>query len=248
MRPFRSQMSAKINVAALHRSSLACCVKASNPLRAMNRFLFGGCLVIFFGCGARTESFTDLDGASGRLGAGGNSATAGRSFGGTSNVAGAINVAGTPSVGTGGATNIAGAPSKGGAPGFGGSGSFAGFPSKGGAPSFGGRPSVGGSSGRGGGGGSSGIEQTCQIIASNSCQQCQCTTCASQIVECISNFGCALILLCAEQTGCQGLACYTAQNCRSVIDQNGGLTGSAMQDVLSLYTCSFSSQNTCNCN
>ena len=216
----------------------------------MNRFLFGGCLLVFFGCGARTESFFDPDGSSGSFGVGGTSATAGRTFGGAANIAGSSSVGGTVNVA--GAVGFAGANSAGWF-GTGGNTSVAGGPGKGGA-SFGGFTGVaggigrGGAAGRGGGGGSSGIEETCKALTSNSCQQCLCSTCSSQIVQCISNFGCALILACAQQTGCQGLACYSPMACKPVIDQYGGLAGPAMKDVLSLLTCATTSQNNCSCN
>ena len=99
-----------------------------------------------------------------------------------------------------------------------------------------------------GSGATSGIIEACQVIASDSCQQCLCKSCASPVVECFSNLGCALIIACTQQTGCNGLNCYTPQTCRSVIDQFGGLTGKAMSNVLSLLQCSVGSQNSCNCN
>ena len=105
-----------------------------------------------------------------------------------------------------------------------------------------------GKGGAPGAGASPGVIQACQVIAGNSCQQCLCTTCSSQIVDCLSNFGCALILACAQQSGCQGLECYSAQTCRPVIDQFGGLTGKSMGSVLSLVSCSVGSQNSCSCN
>jgi len=231
----------------------------------MKRILFGGCLLVFFGCGARTEYFNDLDDAGGDFGVAGASPNAGAPnaggvpgvagapsfggaphFGGYTGSAGFPNVAGAPhfagSSGTGGRAGGAGAPGKGGAPGV------AGAPGKGGAPGVAGAPGKGGAPNVGGTGATAGIVEACQVIAGNSCQQCLCSTCSSQIVECFSNFGCALILACAQQTGCQGVACYTAQTCRPVIDQFGGLTGSSMKDVLSLLSCSLSSQNSCSCN
>jgi len=229
--------------------------QSKQSLKAMNRLLFGGCLVVFFGCGARTESFFDPDGSSGAFGVGGSSASAGRNFGGASNVAGWVNqVAGSSSVG--GTINVAGSVGVAGSTiagsfGTGGHTGVAGAPGKGGA-SFGGFTGVAGGIGRGGaagrGGGSSVIEETCKALTTSSCQQCLCSTCSSQIVQCISNLGCALILACAQQTGCQGVACYSPMACKPVIDQYGGLTGPAAKDVLALLACATTSQANCNCN
>lgn len=214
----------------------------------MNRFVFGGCLVVFFGCGARSETFFAPEGVAGTYGSGGTSAAAGRSFGGANNTAGWFNnlggrnnTGGGTSVG-GWSNNAAGGPSVGGWFGVGGSTPVAGWTGTGGS-SFGGFNGVAGWIGTGGTPGI--VEQACRILASTPCQQCMCTSCAPQIVECIGNVGCALILACAQQTGCQGLNCYSPQACKSVIDQYGGLTGGAMQDVISLYTCSLTSQSSC---
>jgi len=117
-----------------------------------------------------------------------------------------------------------------------------GAPNVAGAPSFGGTVSVAGA-----GGATAGIVEACQVLASNACDQCLCTTCASPVIECFSNFGCALILACAQQSGCTGLDCYSASTCRPVIDQFGGLKGKAMSDVLALLNCSVSSQAACSC-
>jgi hypothetical protein len=198
----------------------------------MNRFLFGACsLVLLFGCGARTESFTDIDGAGG-LGQG---------------AAGASNVAGAPPH-KGGAPGFSGAPNfTAGSPGFAGSTTVtAGAPSVGGAPSVtAGAPSHGGTANVAG---APGIIQACQAIAGTACQDCLCATCSTQIVACASGLGCGLILACAQQTGCQGVACYRPQTCKSVIDRFGGLGGEALTDALSLFTCAAGSQSACGCN
>ena len=227
----------------------------------MNRLLVGAGLLVLFGCGARTDYFADEDRPF-EPGAGGALAIAGapNAKGGSPSRAGAANDAGAP--GIGGAPNVtAGAPSVGGranitagAPGVGGAPIVtAGAPGFGGAPTSKGGTSgfSGAANGKGGApgaGASPGVIQACQVIAGNSCQQCLCTTCSSQIVDCLSNFGCALILACAQQSGCQGLECYSAQTCRPVIDQFGGLTGKSMGSVLSLVSCSVGSQNSCSCN
>lgn len=223
----------------------------------MNRFLFGGCLMIFLGCGARSGTFSDLDGASGAFGVAGTFSSGGRSVAGAASVAGGVNVAGTSNVGAGGnsaggsfgtgGASLAGGPSKGGAPGFGGSGNVAGWSGRGGTTGVGGGGNVAGWFGTGGGG-TSAIEQACQAIANNSCQQCLCSSCSTQIVKCVANIGCALILACAQQTGCQGVSCYKADTCKPIIDQFGGLNGSAVQNVFDLASCASVSQSTCNCN
>ena len=216
-------------------------------VRTMNRFLFGGCMIAVLGCGARTQYFEDVDGSGGQLGAGGASATAGAPHGaGAPNAAGAPQFAGAP--GIGGAPQFAGAPGIGGAPQFAGAPSVAGAPHVGGGVSVGGAPSFAGAPATAGTGATAGVIEACQVIAGGSCEQCLCKTCSSQIVECFSNFGCALIFACAQQTGCQGISCYSAQTCRPVIDQLGGIGGKAMKGVLSLLTCSATSQNSCSCN
>jgi hypothetical protein len=209
----------------------------------MNRFLLGGCLMVMFGCGARTDYFTDMDGTGGPpqgvAGAPGVAA-------GAPNAGGATPLAGAPGFGAG--PNTAGAPSFGGASPFAGSPGVAGAIPFAGAPGFGGVPNAGGAGGEAGSGATSGVVEACQVIAGNSCEQCLCTACSPEIVQCFSNLGCAVILACAQQTNCRGVACYSPKNCRAVIDQFGGLGGRAMRDLLSLLTCSVGSQNSCNCN
>ncbi|HEY0465063.1 MAG TPA: hypothetical protein VGC79_12675, partial [Polyangiaceae bacterium] len=64
----------------------------------MNRSLFGGCLIVLLGCGARTEYFSDFDETDGQFaGAGGVRAAGGAAHtGGLSNVGGALHVGGAP--------------------------------------------------------------------------------------------------------------------------------------------------------
>ena len=102
--------------------------------------------------------------------------------------------------------------------------------------------------GAGGFGATGGILEACQVIAGNSCQQCLCNTCSTPLVECFSDLGCALILACVQQSGCSGVSCYSAKNCRPVIDQFGGLGGPSMGNVLSLLSCSAGSLGACKCN
>jgi hypothetical protein len=252
-------MSAKKSVTALQPCTWRSPSKRAILERTMNRFLLGGCLVVMFGCGARTDYFTDQDeangppqGVAGGLGAAG----APQAGGAPSATAGAPNVAaGSPGVGaapgSGGAPTVGGGPGIAGAPSVGGGPAVAGAPSVGGAPGIGGGTSTGGvpnAGGAAGSGATSGIVEACEVIAGNSCQQCLCSACSSQIVQCFSNLGCAVILACAQQTNCQGASCYSPKNCRAVIDQFGGLSGKAMRDVLSLFTCSVGSQNSCSCN
>jgi hypothetical protein len=231
----------------------------------MNRFLLGGCLTVMLGCGARTDYFTDFDGAGASPGVAGAAPAGGAlNFAGAPQLAGAPGVGAGPSVGgapgVGAGPNVSGAPgvgagpSVGGAPGVGAGPSVGGAigvgagPSVGGAIGVGAGPSVAGAPAGGGSGASPGVIEACQVIAGNSCQQCLCTSCSSQIVQCFSNLGCAVILACAQEKNCQGADCYTGKNCRGIINQFGGLGGKAMADVLSLLTCSVGSQNTCSCN
>jgi hypothetical protein len=127
--------------------------------------------------------------------------------------------------------------------GFGGLAGSAGFGVAGGAGSGG----FAGSAGFIGSGGAGVIVEACKGLAPSACQQCQCTTCSSQLVSCFSDVGCALILACAQRTGCQGFGCYSPATCQPTIDQFGGLAGSAVRKVFALATCSATSQMACGC-
>jgi hypothetical protein len=214
------------------------------------------------GCGARTESFYDegdLAGGSfgassgaphgGASGVGANAgasfggANAGASFGGAS--FGGAN-AGASFGGANAGASFGGA--NGGAFPHGGT-SFGGFgATSGAAGAFGGFGAIGGDAGEGGSGATGGIVEACMAVSNDSCAQCQCKVCAPQLVSCFSDLGCALIFACVQQTGCQGLSCYTPNNCRPIIDKFGGLTGPSMSQVFGVLTCSVTSQNACGCN
>ena len=244
------------------RCSLACISKPRILCSSMTRgaacFLLSACFAWTLGCGARTSTLEDEDfggrypgGASGGAPVGGSHPGGGGSFGGSLPVAGGGAIAGaSPVAGSGGASPVAGSGGAfgGSSPVAGGGGSFAGFGAIGGSfAGFGG--AVGGSAGASGSAGAGGaIEELCSVLGSSSCEQCLCKSCADPIVSCFSDVGCAFIFACAQQTGCQGLSCYSPNTCKSVIDQFGGLTGAPVRELFALASCTASSQNSCSCN
>ena len=213
-------------------------------------FLLSACFAWTLGCGARTSTLEEEDlggaypgGASGGTPVGGsNHGGSGGSFAGSSPVAGAGGSfgGGPPIAGAGGSFGGFGATG-----GSSGSAGFAGFGAFGG---FGGVAGTAGVAGAGGISGSGGIGELCSVLGASSCEQCVCQTCAVPIVSCFSDVGCAFIFACTQQTGCQGLGCYSPNTCRSVIDQFGGLTGSSANKLFALASCSVTSQDGCNCN
>ena len=201
-------------------------------------------LSIAAGCGGRTDAFDDYydeDTAGSSLGAagsvstagksgkGGSSATAGASVGGKSSVGGK----GTAGKGTAGKPNgtagVGGAISTGGVAGvagFGGSLPLAGF---GGALPIGG---IGGIAGFGG--------------EPASCQNCLVDSCGAEFLQCLQDVGCVAIILCAQNSNCQGLDCYTAGACKGVIDNYGGPAGPSMNELLKTLGCAVNAGCACN--
>ena len=204
--------------------------------RGFARLVVAAVFASLIGCGARTDPFDDP----GSSGAG---ASAGRGQGGASAGTGGAHRAGAPGAGApqggapqAGAAPVAGAP-QGGAP-------------QGGAPQGGAAP-VAGAGGFGAISGAAGggpIVDACVALAPSACGKCLCQSCSSEVVACFSDLGCALIFACVEQTGCQGLACYSAGTCRTVIDNAGGLTGRSVNNVFSILSCAVTSQSACLCN
>jgi hypothetical protein len=207
-------------------------------------------LTLLIGCGARTSTLEDEfggDNAGGAAGAKGGSP----GFGGTHPTpGGGAPFAGAPPIGFAGAPTVGGAPFGGAPQTAGAGGSHAGAPF-GGAPSAGtGGAPFGGFAGFGaigGDAGTGGISQLCGVLGGSTCAECQCQTCAPAIEGCFTDPGCTLIFLCAQQTGCTAVSCYSPTTCQPVIDQYGGLGGSAIKKVFSLLTCAVSSQATCGC-
>ena len=50
---------------------------------------------------------------------------------------------------------------------------------------------------------------------------CVCNSCACPANTCLDDFGCQQILQCALKLNCRGMACYSPQTCKGVIDQFG---------------------------
>jgi len=189
--------------------------------------LFSACLASFPACGGRTDVELSDKGAAGAISA------AGYSAGGAPN-------------GTAGQAFTSGAPSVSGSPSFGGAPSVGGSPNVGG---FAGMPNFGGMGGFAGGAGTTNvIIEACVSLAPTACEQCECLTCADQVVGCFSDPGCGAIFGCIQQTGCQGVDCYSNATCRRVINRFGGLTGKAASEVFALGSCGLSSQGMCACN
>lgn len=118
----------------------------------------------------------------------------------------------------------------GGTGGFGGGGT-------GGVAGFGGG-GAGGVAGFGGSGGGGGVAQ-CVSQAKDDCDKCLCTSCFSQLGQCIADFGCPVILQCAEKTGCSGIGCYQPNTCQGVIDSFGGPFGQSAQRAFQLVACAI---------
>jgi hypothetical protein len=222
--------------------------------------LLAVCVGFAFGCGARTDTLFD-EGGGGALGgypSGGDGdtsgfASAGYSTGGYGNVSGyggSISVGGAPIGGFGsagfagftqggfhaGGSGTAGAP-------FGGFGASGGFSGSVGTGGVAGAPL----GGFGGVAGAGGIVELCVGAAQSACDKCVCSTCGSQLQACFTDIGCALIFACVQEHQC-GLNCYQSATCRGVIDQFGGLTGSAVNEVFSLASCSVATRPGCGCN
>jgi len=191
----------------------------------------GGYTAGSFGTGGGYVGGYNAGGSGAGFHAGGSIGTAGTSFGGFGAVGGFF---GTGGVATGGSGAVAGFGAVGGIVGIAGT-------------SFGGFGAVGGS-GVAGSGGSGGIVDLCVGVAQTSCNKCQCTSCGSQLNGCFGDLGCVLVLACVQETNCQALGCYQASTCRGVIDQFGGLTGSAIEEVFSLASCTATTRSTCGCN
>jgi hypothetical protein len=227
--------------------------------RGHGRLLLCACLTLLIGCGARTSTLEDELGGQDAGGASGHAGSS-SGFGGTQPTpAGGAPFGGPPMAGFGGSLPIpgGGAPSAG-AP-AGGTGGAAGAAPHGGAPSAGapsggaqtaGAPAGGfaGFGAIGGDAGTGGIGELCSVLGGSTCAECQCKTCAPAIEACFSDLGCTFIFACAQQTGCNGISCYSPKTCQPVIDQFGGLGGSSMKRVFSLLTCAVSSQANCGCN
>lgn len=199
--------------------------------RGRGRFVVCACLSLLLGCGARTSTLEDEFGGSNSGGAAGSAPAAGSGQGGShpTPTAGAPN-GGVPS---------AGAPNGGAGAAGSGNASFGGI---------GGAPVAGAPNGGGGVGGEAGnIGEICSVLGTNTCAACECKSCAPSLQACFSDLGCTGIFICAQQTGCSGLSCYSPSTCQAVIDQAGGIGSASLMKVFSLLTCSASSQSTCGC-
>jgi len=211
--------------------------------RGHGRLLLCACFALLMGCGARTSTLEDELGGQDSGGASGDAGSS-SGFGGVhSTPGGGAPSGGAPTAGFGfGGSHpipVGGAPSAG----FGPGGAPAGGAPSAGAPSggFAGFGAIGGDAGTGG------IGEVCSVLGGGSCAECQCKSCAPAIEGCFSDLGCLSIFICAQQTGCNGISCYSPGTCKTVIDQSGGLTGPSMKKVFSLLSCAASSQATCGC-
>ena len=205
--------------------------------RGHGRFVVCACLTLLLGCGARTSTLEDELGGDNAGGAAGSVPAAGANQGGANQ---------------GGAhpTPTAGAPNGGFASaGLGNGGAGAAGAGVGGSTPTAGAPAGGaGAAGASGVGGEAGnIGELCSVLGGNSCAACACKSCAPSIQACFSDLGCTGIFICAQQSGCSGLNCYSPSTCQTVIDQAGGLGGASLSKVFALLTCSGTAQSTCGC-
>ncbi len=191
--------------------------------RGHSRFVVCACLTLLLGCGARTSTLEDELGGDNSGGAAGSAPAGGTSQGGSP------------------PTPTAGAPN-GGVPNAGAPNAGAGNVSFGG---VGAAPAAGAPNAGGGEGGT--VGELCSVLGGNTCAACECTSCAPSLQACFGDFGCAGIFICAQQTGCTGLGCYSPATCQSVIDQAGGIGSASLKKVFSLLTCAASAQSMCGC-
>jgi hypothetical protein len=77
------------------------------------------------------------------------------------------------------------------------------------------------------------------------CQSCIKTACTPQLVQCFNDFGCLSIFGCMTSNQCQSFNCYTDATCKGVIDQWGGPSGPAMQELLQTFVCAFNAGCEC---
>lgn len=54
------------------------------------------------------------------------------------------------------------------------------------------------------------------------CEVCVATSCTTEALNCCNQEGCLDIISCAQETGCDGIDCYSPDTCQAVIDAAGG--------------------------
>jgi hypothetical protein len=78
-------------------------------------------------------------------------------------------------------------------------------------------------------------EAMCLERAVDTCQECGCRSCLTELEACENEPGCIEIRDCAQEAGCAGIRC--AGPCGDVIREHGGVFGDAIEVVSALGDC-----------
>lgn len=89
--------------------------------------------------------------------------------------------------------------------------------------------------GSGGVAGSGGSPLSCDFAGD--CGSCLCASCPGEIADCQGDAGCLAVTWCVQATMCLPFNCYEPDTCGALIDQFGGVNGSAATRALELSTC-----------
>ena len=87
---------------------------------------------------------------------------------------------------------------------------------------------------------SSGMTEQCgpsTVDTSDPCESCAAIACMQEALDCCNAPGCLEIVDCGREKGCNGIDCYSEENCKDVIDAAGGI-GEAATNALILAECS----------
>lgn len=85
---------------------------------------------------------------------------------------------------------------------------------------------------------------TCATATSDECMGCVCQSCAEAMIACQLDGGCAAIWTCVRQSRCdlsEGGSGDCLEACRSVIEAQGGVSGSAFRAAAEVRTCAVTS-------
>lgn len=90
---------------------------------------------------------------------------------------------------------------------------------------LGGGSSSGGSSSNTNGAGTDSSGGSCgpsSVNKDDPCEVCVASNCSMLALACCNKTGCMDIIDCAQETACEGIACYADDTCKDVIDAAGG--------------------------
>lgn len=92
-----------------------------------------------------------------------------------------------------------------------------------------------GSSSTGNGTGDPVEECLMDVDPNDQCGQCTCENCSEEIQACEEDPGCAAIVQCVQDSGCQGQECGLA--CGETIQMNGGFMGEPVMKAMAIGAC-----------